>query len=215
MNIFGDISGYYKTFMALLKKMPDEEPIGLGDLNDRGPDTKSVFDFFMKNGKTILGNHEHMMLDYLHGEKYYESGLWFDTWGKHTLKSFTRENINFNILDLDVYRQWLESLPLYLEYDDIILTHAPLHPDIQLKEALIIGEDYLSEECDFSILWNRIPPRVRRNKFMAFGHNTHNDFIWYKDEEGPFSICLDTSGYGQLTAMHWPSREIFQQKIID
>ena len=54
MNLIGDIAGNFKTLLALLKKMPDDEPIGLGDLNDRGPRSREVFDFFMKNGKSFL-----------------------------------------------------------------------------------------------------------------------------------------------------------------
>ena len=30
MNLIGDIAGNFKTLMALLKQMPDEEPVGLG-----------------------------------------------------------------------------------------------------------------------------------------------------------------------------------------
>lgn len=215
MNIFGDLSGYYKSFLELLKKMPDEEPISLGDLNDRGPRTKELFDFFIDKGRVILGNHEHMMLDFLNGEKYYEEGFWFDTWGVDTLKSFQNNPDIRDLKSMENYRMWLESLPLYLEFDDLLLTHAPLHPDIDLKESLDFGEDYLSSECDLSIIWNRVYPKKRREKFMAFGHNTDREVRWFNDKEGSYAVCLDTSGYGKLTGMHWPSMEIFQQEIID
>ena len=214
MNIFGDISGYYKTFLLLLKKMPDEEPISLGDMNDRGPASKEVFDFFMNNGQVILGNHEHMMLDYLNGEKYYEDGLWFDAWGKETLKSFKNDE-ELDFLDMENYRFWLEKLPYFLEFDDLILTHGPIHPEYKLNQAIKIGENYLSDESDFSVLWNRVVPNRPRDKFMAFGHNTSKNVKWYKNKEKPYAVCLDTSGYGCLTGMHWPTMEIFQQKIID
>ncbi|MFZ9001427.1 MAG: metallophosphoesterase [Bacteriovoracaceae bacterium] len=215
MNIFGDLSGYYKSFLKLLAKMPDEEPISLGDLNDRGPRTKELFDFFRNQGKVILGNHEHMMLDFLHGEKYYEEGFWYDTWGKETLRSF---QVNDDVRDLhamEEYRIWLESLPFFLEYEDILLTHAPLHPSVKLQDALNMGEDYLSHECDLSIVWNRTYPNKRREKFMVFGHNTDTEVRWFKDDQGPYGVCLDTSGYGVLTAMHWPSMKLYQQEIID
>ena len=44
--------------MRLLKKCPDYLPISVGDMIDRGPDSKKVLDFFMAGGKAILGNHE-------------------------------------------------------------------------------------------------------------------------------------------------------------
>ena len=64
MNLIGDIQGNYHTLRALLKQMPDEEPVSVGDMVDRGPRSKEVLEFFRLNGKALLGNHEHMMLDY-------------------------------------------------------------------------------------------------------------------------------------------------------
>ena len=79
MNLIGDIAGNYKTLLALLKKMPDSEPIGLGDLNDRGPRSREVFDFFMKNGRSLMGNHEHMMLHHFLRSDYYREETWFNS----------------------------------------------------------------------------------------------------------------------------------------
>ena len=64
VNIISDIAGNYKTLMALLEKMPqDEEIISVGDMVDRGPRSKEVIEFFMnnENATAIMGNHEHMM----------------------------------------------------------------------------------------------------------------------------------------------------------
>ena len=75
-NIIGDVHGEYKTLMALLKKMPDYQPLFLGDMIDRGPDSKKVLDFAMKHGKAVLGNHEHMMIDAYRKGGYYQNSLW-------------------------------------------------------------------------------------------------------------------------------------------
>lgn len=58
MNIIGDIHGCYLTLKALLKQMPSEEVIALGDLIDYGPRSREVLDFFRQQGKAIKGNHE-------------------------------------------------------------------------------------------------------------------------------------------------------------
>ena len=45
MNLIGDIHGNYRTFRALLKQMPDEEPVSVGDMIDRGPRSREVLEF--------------------------------------------------------------------------------------------------------------------------------------------------------------------------
>ena len=67
--------------------MPDEIPISVGDMIDRGPHSKEVLDFFLQNGKAILGNHEHMMLDHFNGGGEYQSRMWFLNGGNTTLES--------------------------------------------------------------------------------------------------------------------------------
>jgi serine/threonine protein phosphatase 1 len=64
MNLIGDIQGKYRTLLALLKQMPDDDPVSVGDMIDRGPHSMEVLEFFRNHGKALLGNHEHMMLDY-------------------------------------------------------------------------------------------------------------------------------------------------------
>ncbi len=76
MIVFGDIAGNYLTFQKLLriiekklgKSVPSEEEIviSLGDINDRGPKTKEMIQWFIDNAphaRGILGNHEHMMTE--------------------------------------------------------------------------------------------------------------------------------------------------------
>ena len=43
--------------------------MSVGDLNDRGPDTRSVLDYFManKNCFSVQSNHGHMMVDAFKG----------------------------------------------------------------------------------------------------------------------------------------------------
>ena len=32
MNLIGDIQGNYRTLLALLKQMPDDDPVSVGDM---------------------------------------------------------------------------------------------------------------------------------------------------------------------------------------
>ena len=85
MNLIGDIQGNYHTLRALLKQMPDEEPVSVGDMVDRGPRSKEVLEFFRLHGKALLGNHEHMMLDYFKGTEIYMPHIWLLNSGDATL----------------------------------------------------------------------------------------------------------------------------------
>src|SRR5262245_16243438 len=93
MLIIGDIAGQYKTLLALLKQCPNEEPVSVGDMIDRGPDSKLVLDFFMKNGRAILGNHEAMMLDAIGGGHYGAWQDWVGNGGGYTMRSFGIEKM--------------------------------------------------------------------------------------------------------------------------
>ena len=85
MNLIGDIQGNYRTLLALLKQMPDDDPVSVGDMIDRGPRSMEVLEFFRNHGKALLGNHEHMMLDYFCDSGNYMPGLWLMNSGDETL----------------------------------------------------------------------------------------------------------------------------------
>ena len=139
MNIFGDIAANYLTFLALLKQMPDDEVLSLGDFIDRGPRSKETLEWFQLHGKAVLGNHEHMLLDsYLcsldpNRKSYYSPGLWLDyNGGLATLRSY-KSDFDRNadqihkVIPLS-HIEYIQSLPLYLETDELFLSHAPLKP---------------------------------------------------------------------------------------
>ena len=229
----GDIAGQYKGLMRLLKKCPDFLPICVGDMVDRGPDSKKVLNFFMKNGKSILGNHEHMLLDY-GTYKYYDPGIWESNGGNATLKNFKVKvkpdhnyivDNEFKIKIPDNILTWLSSLPLYMEFEGeeggegkemAFVSHAAKHPSYTLEECC----DFVKTEtfrcwhglADYSIIWNRTPPKKMDNKFQIFGHNGFHCFV--QDENlKDFAVCIDASRQKKLMAMVWPSREIIQVEI--
>lgn len=128
MIVIGDIAGQFKTLEALLKQVPKDCPIvSLGDMVDRGPDSKKVLNFF-KNHKALMGNHEHLMIDAyeyscnLHKlgatiynwrqvakdnklKAYYQVGLWIETnGGENTIESYAPgllKQAHGKILNLD------------------------------------------------------------------------------------------------------------------
>jgi len=211
-NIIADVAGEYKTLQALLKQMPDEEPISIGDMIDRGPDSKKVLEFFKKNGKAVMGNHEHQMLDYYNKTKIYKEGVWlFRNGGIFTVNSFivdeTLENID-NEPSEDIIN-WIASLPIYLTFQDVLISHTYLlEDDYALK-------DLPSLENDNSILWNRVPPKRRSDyRLQISGHNSHWGLKSFKDIQGTYGLSIDQSSNNILTGINLPSGKVYQQDFI-
>lgn len=216
MNIIGDIAGEYDTLMALLKQMPDDEVLSVGDMIDRGPKSKEVVEWFMKNGKALLGNHEHMMLDAIRGPAYYDHGIWMWNGGGYTLNSFDTTVQGMLHAYPDVI-QWVENLPYFMELDDILISHSFVRPDRTLAEACDIGLGHTSYEkqLDQSVLWSRWhPERIDKYSLQVAGHNSQWGFREFIDDKGKFAICLDDSRSKKLTGLHWPSMTIYQQDFL-
>lgn len=131
--IVGDVHGMYDTLMKAIRKAPEGSYFYfVGDLIDRGPDSKKVVEF-VRNGKhgCVLGNHEEMMIH--GGERMKEMGddyriesHWAQNGGLQTLMSYgvlelddgghyiyTRDKESIEVFLDDV--EWMKDLPLYEE----------------------------------------------------------------------------------------------------
>lgn len=196
MNIIADIAGRYDELMLLLDKMPkNEDIILLGDLNDRGPDSDKVIQWAIDNNiRCVKSNHGQMLLN---AYKYPEEGRIFEiNGGDRTLISYG----GYNSIPKS-HLNYLENCPWYIETEDLILTHAPIHPNINYKK----------DELNDDFLWNRTIPS-KKNKFQIHGHNAY--FEEYADKKGIYGLCLDNSAENELRGIHWPSKEIFTQEYL-
>lgn len=225
-NIIADIAGQYKTLMALIEKMPDDLCVSIGDMCDRGPDSRAVLEWFMANGKAILGNHEHMMLDYCEGTNFYDEGVWEYNGGTATLNSF-----NYNVPDSVI--QYIKTLPLYMEIDDCLISHAFISPAYNLEKAckLFHGFDdqwnthFIDQNetsnyknvrpSDYSIIWSRSEPHRMPYKLQIAGHNSHMGLRKFADDQGQYAICIDDSRSKMLTGIHLPSLQVYQQEFLE
>lgn len=215
MNLIGDIHGNYQTLLALLKQMPDEEPVSVGDMIDRGPRSRMVLEFFMKHGRALLGNHEHMMLDHLNGGGDYERGLWFMNGGNTTLASLGQNS------SMDSLIQFVKGLPLWIRMDDLVVTHAPIQRRWEVED-LSSTELLEQNHLERGLLWNREDPVPREGVFQVFGHNGYRYRSVHffsrhllKRPETSFAACIDTNLGRVLSGMHWPSRKVFVQEYLD
>lgn len=126
-----DIHGCTKTFKKLLEKIDlqkEDELFILGDMVDRGPDTKGTIEhilFLKREGyeiKCLMGNHERMMLDaYEQGR--IEEHLWLQRGGTPTLKSYGIEHVEDVPLE---HIEFISKLPTHFVLDDYVLVHAGL-----------------------------------------------------------------------------------------
>jgi len=132
--VIGDIHGCAATLRRLvdgtLRPTPHDRIYLLGDLIDRGPDSKGVLDFVFElqgRGLTVSGvrgNHEEMCL--LAGEDFHSLGLWASNGGLATLESFQADGPG------DIprhYREFLDSLPHYILLQNFVIVHAGLNFD--------------------------------------------------------------------------------------
>lgn len=210
INIIGDIAGRYDELMLLLNKMPETNLIlSVGDMVDRGPKSKQVIQWFMKQQKlgkaeAIYGNHEDMMVQSC---KLGNSQDWLYNGGTFTLKSYLKKGKTdlYSVLIPKSHIDWLEKRPMYFQTDDLFVSHAPI---TSLKN--IPTSPY---SRDFFFIWNRFVPHKPQDKYMIHGHN--GLFRIYKWGDGvDYGMCIDDSHKGVLTGVHWPTKEIFTQPFL-
>lgn len=204
LNIIADIAGRYDELQLLLAKMPQgEEVILLGDLHDRGSQSKEVIQWAIDNKiKTVKSNHGDMLIaaysNHKKGSSLSEDIYLFEyNGGFQTLVSYGGSYDDIP----ESHIQYLRDCIPYVKTDDLILTHAPLHPNWNLEDASLMD--------DFTR--SRVKPK-RRKQFQIHGHDTY--FKEHSDKDGVFAICLDDSGNRKLTGIHWPSRDIFTQDYL-
>jgi len=232
----GDVHGEYDTLQRLVDKLPkNSELYFVGDLIDRGPDSKKVVDFVRKgNHKCVLGNHEDMMVKEARGMKragksYRIDRLWNINGGLPTLLSYgiveldddsnvvytrNKENIDRFIDDAE----WMEALPLFIELETpaegrewVVISHAAVGcawPDAK----------YYLKKYREHILWNRgeNEPCSTIPTLNIHGH-TPTPTV----DTSTLSVNIDTGcvyknkkGFGILTALNLETLETVSDKNL-
>lgn len=208
----GDIHGCAHQLNQLRAQMTEDPVVFVGDLIDRGPDSRkvleTVFDLCARNGQkyqTLLGNHEQLLLDFLEDPASTAGRSWPRYGGLQTLESFGVP------LSVSVYSEtaycdardalaekmgqpmitWLAGLPHVWSTGNVHVVHAGADPSrpmpAQDKRDLIWGHK------DFE--------RIRRKdgQWVLHGH-----VIVPRPTQAAGRIAIDTGAYatGILTAAH-------------
>lgn len=200
--VVGDIHGCYIEFMELLDKAAlsaEDEIIALGDILDRGPDSRRVLEFFRTNPNAVslMGNHERKHIRSFRGE--------------------TRPALSQRITRLQLGEaypgavSYLETFPYFLDHPEATLVHGFLEPNVPLPEQLetvlagtLTGENHLKQ---YGSPWYEL---YTGEKPVIVGHlnylGTGEPFI-YRDRV--FGIDTGCCRGGRLTAILLPEFRFF------
>jgi serine/threonine protein phosphatase 1 len=200
----------------------------IGDLIDRGPDSRGVIDEVIAlQGEAkrscgrleviaIRGNHEDTVLDILDGraariERWYPDTLGYGG-GASFLRSYGAPEMRFEEVPAAVHGwvspehiAFLEAMPLYLDTGAYLFVHAGIRPGYALHQQstfdlLHIRKDFLNFNGDFG-------------RIVVHGHTPHRQPQIRPSLARPNRINIDTGcGYGVLLTCavlepHWnPAR---------
>lgn len=136
----GDIHGCIRTFRYMVEELlhiqPGDTLVLLGDLIDRGPDSKAVIDLCLdlRYGGVILhalrGNHEEMLLRADESDDAFNQ--WMRNSGMTTLHDFGVQCDTFTgreaLKEIPVrYMDFFRQMPYYLETNNAFLVHAGIN----------------------------------------------------------------------------------------
>lgn len=210
----GDISGQYKALLDLLSKAPNNlKPLSVGDMVDRGPESSNVISYIKTSGEALLGNHEHMMLDY-----YNKTGLYLDDVWDYNGGVSTRSSYQGKDHKLKEHLTWLRMLPLHIEYKNYYISHAPFSSECKTLDEKI---------------WNRYFKWELKDKICIFGHNASDEAKIYtsrypfglklskykelkevEDIGEIWAVCLDSSSGKKLTGLDLDTFEFYEQEYV-
>ena len=222
--IIGDVHGHYNELISLINKLPnkfDSKICFVGDLIDRGPDSKKVVDLVKKyNYDCVLGNHEQMCIEF-RGNPYNMTGGYSQSilnpfgsnGGVSTLDSYG----DLELLQNDI-ETFFTKLPIFKHYSiknrdgkSLIVTHScclNYVNDIKDFDNL----DYIDAD---DIMWNRDIQygynHIKNSKdyFNIFGH-TITDEVILNEKYASIETGVARERGGKLSCIAYPSMKIYQ-----
>jgi len=195
--------------------------VHIGDLCDRGPDTKGVIDFLLagrdrgENWITLMGNHDRLFAWFLEdvprhdphlmiGWSYFHPGVGgIQTLASYGIEIGERERLSAlhaRARDIipETHRRFIQSLPTSHETDEHIFVHAGIRPGIPL-----------AEQDEEDLVWIRHEfhndPRDH-GKLIVHGHTPIDVVTHYGNR-----VNIDTgAGYGKpLVPVAIEGRNVF------
>lgn len=193
--VIGDIHGCYQELDDLLSKAeaaPDDSIISVGDLICRGPSSSKVLDKVMSlsNFKMVLGNHELRFLRYWRQGKIPQEK-------SYDLATVWEMSDRFND-----YMKFLDRQPFYLEFQNFIVIHGGLRPEVTLPQQTPDDLTNLREVGDEKKPWYQF---YQGPKPVIFGHWVRQRPLMIKNVIGLDTGCVYG---GNLSACIFPDQKI-------
>jgi len=213
----GDVHGRYDLLLRLLDQIEaddksvrppaDTHVVMLGDLIDRGPQSREIIDFFLKSPPSfarfhfVMGNHEEMLLRLIDNPESSALPPFLRYGGRETFESYGAPQIVLDMPDRfapdtlpyyvpEAHRQFLRTMHDGLQFGDYFFTHAGIRPGVPLEEQdredlRWIRAPFLDSDQDHGVV-------------VVHGHTVRNEV-----EMRPNRIGIDTGAYatGILTAL--------------
>lgn len=202
----GDIHGCaaaLRAAIAAIDPQPRDTLVVLGDVVDRGPDTRGALDQLLELREqcqliAILGNHEEMMLNYVDGRP--QPDDWLMCGGRETMASYgtTLDPQSITDVHIDYICTWGD----YWENDSHFFVHGNYDPHVPLSEQRFSHLRWVA-------LRQSIPTAHCSGKTAIVGHTSlKNGEIL----DLGYLKCIDTycHGGGWLTALDTTSGQIWQ-----
>lgn len=210
----GDIHGSLGKFKSLVDNInlqPGDRIRFLGDVINRGPDTKGVVDLILElsknyDVKSIMGNHEEILLASKLDKSTYKFLLKIG--GIETLRSYGIEppHTVFKALDLDLlppdHLLYYARMHDYLVEDGFILTHAGVK-----------HSDDLDKQISERLRWGNLPVGGHKSGMtVVCGHISLPEPI-----VSDTMIAIDTGSYkenGYITAIDLTTLTTWRSDVI-
>ena len=201
----GDIHGCdaaLETLLSHLELAADDSVVVLGDVVDRGPNTKRCIDLLFEARKScrlvfLTGNHEQMMLNAICGGTL--EALWLQCGGLEALNSYGG---GYGMIP-KAHMEFLESGCDYCETSKDIFVHANLQPGVSLEKQPI-------EWLRWTHLTGKEQPYSPGRRVVC-GHTSQKSG---RPLVFPGWACLDTFAWGGewLTCLDVATDLVFQAK---
>ena len=210
----GDIhgcSGHLEDLLAWVAPTQHDLLVTLGDMVDRGPDSRGVLDRLLRlreegNVVCLRGNHEVMMVAARHGGRG-DRNMWLSVGGTQALGSYGPSPSRTGTLNDVPKSHWEfleEALVPYHETDTHIFVHASAFPTLPMHE-----------QPDTMLYWEFFPAWLKHisGKRVICGHTSQKSGL---PKVVPGAVCIDTfaHGGGWLTCLDVNSGHYWQTDML-